>query len=226
MVMILVIMVMMLVMFLIMVLIMMLVGIRRMFSITMETVLVPPVPIVSPTLTLKLRAGPNPTPTTVIPRPIRFAVDLRRYLSWQLYNDLLCLQGDALEVSQKGQTNYKPFHRFTENLKSKKSNKIAGRLLAYGHPQKPKNRQSMTLPFERPRHSGGEMRYPHRIHFSKVKWDPSPRSAFNPAELVTSNNAKEISFLQLDSVRTYLPPTLRPRTWEFRNHPGRCRSSV
>jgi hypothetical protein len=81
MVMIVVIMVMMLVMFLIMVLIMMLVRIRRMFSITMEAMLMPPVPIMSPTFTLKLRAGPNPAPTTVIPRPIRFAVDLRRYLS-------------------------------------------------------------------------------------------------------------------------------------------------
>lgn len=71
----------------------------------------------------------------------------------------------------------------------------------------------MTLPFERPRHSGGEMRYPLRIHFSKaVKWGPSPRSAFKPTELVTGNNAKEISFLQLDSVRTYLPPMWRPRT--------------
>jgi hypothetical protein len=77
-----VIMVMMLVMFLIMVLIMMLVGIRRMFSITLETVLVPPVPIMSPTFTLKLRPGPNPAPATVVPGPIRLAVDFRRYLSW------------------------------------------------------------------------------------------------------------------------------------------------
>jgi hypothetical protein len=130
MVMIMVIMVMMLVMFLIMVLIMMLVGIRRMFSITLETMLMPPVPIMSSTFPFKLGAGPNPAPTTVVPGPIRLIVDFLRYLSRQLYNDLLCLQGDAPEVSQKGQTNYKPFHRFTENLKSKKSNEIAGRIRA------------------------------------------------------------------------------------------------
>ena len=33
--------------------------------------------------------------------------------------------------------------------------------------------------------------------------------------LVTGNNAKEISFLQLGSARTYLPHSWRPRTLEF-----------
>jgi hypothetical protein len=61
MVMIVVIMVMMLVMFLIMVLIMMLVGIRRMFSITLETVLVPPVPIMSPNVHPQTEARSKPS---------------------------------------------------------------------------------------------------------------------------------------------------------------------